>query len=50
MHPEAGELPEDLRALAHRNAVEVRNTQFGRDAEARSVKYANRFAEKGLWW
>jgi hypothetical protein len=30
--PKASELPESLRPLARRNAIEVRNTQFGRDA------------------
>ena len=31
--PRSEELPEALRPLVRRNAVEVRNTQFGRDAE-----------------
>ncbi len=31
--PRADQLPEDLKALARRNAVEVRNTQFGGDAD-----------------
>lgn len=32
--PSAEELPENLKALHRRNAVEVRNTHFGRDADA----------------
>jgi formylglycine-generating enzyme len=31
--PTADEMPEPLKPLVRRNAVEVRNTQFGRDAE-----------------
>ncbi len=31
--PRADQLPDDLKALARRNAVEVRNTQFGGDAD-----------------
>ncbi|MGB7656844.1 MAG: toll/interleukin-1 receptor domain-containing protein, partial [Pseudolabrys sp.] len=32
--PKAGELPDPLKALARRQAVEVRQLHFGRDAEA----------------
>ena len=32
--PKAGELPDSLKALARRQAVEVRQLHFGRDAEA----------------
>jgi len=32
--PQAGELPQQLKALARRQAVEVRNTQFHRDCHA----------------
>jgi hypothetical protein len=32
--PTAEELPDSIKPLARRNAVEVRNAQFGRDAEA----------------
>jgi tetratricopeptide (TPR) repeat protein len=32
--PTSDELPDSIKPLARRNAVEVRNTQFGRDAEA----------------
>jgi hypothetical protein len=32
--PKAEELPASIKSLVRRNAVEVRNTQFGRDAEA----------------
>jgi invasion protein IalB len=36
--PKAGDLPERLKPLVRRNAVEVRNTQFGRDAQALAAK------------
>src|SRR4051812_41000464 len=32
--PKASELPDPIKPLVRRNAVEVRNTNFGRDAEA----------------
>jgi len=32
--PKVDELPDDLKSLVRRNAIEVRNTQFGRDADA----------------
>ncbi len=32
--PKADELPDDLKSLVRRNAIELRNTQFGRDADA----------------
>ena len=32
--PKASELPDPIKPLARRNAVEIRNAQFGRDAEA----------------
>src|SRR5262249_8347676 len=32
--PKANELPDDLKPLVRRNAIEVRNAQFGRDADA----------------
>jgi cytolethal distending toxin subunit A len=32
--PKADELPDDLKPLVRRNAVELRNAQFGRDADA----------------
>jgi DNA repair exonuclease SbcCD ATPase subunit len=32
--PKADKLPDSLKPLVRRNAVEIRNTQFGRDAEA----------------
>src|SRR5262245_3295893 len=32
--PRADDLPDSIKPLVRRNAVEVRNTQFGRDAEA----------------
>src|ERR1043166_5731565 len=36
--PRADDLPEHLKPLVRRNAVEVRNAQFGRDAEALAAK------------
>jgi hypothetical protein len=36
--PRADRLPDSVKPLARRNAVEVRNTQFGRDAEALANK------------
>jgi WD40 repeat protein len=36
--PKADQLPETLKALVRRNAVEVRNSQFGRDADALTEK------------
>jgi invasion protein IalB len=36
--PKAGEVPERLRPLVRRNAVEVRNSQFGRDAQVLAAK------------
>src|SRR5262245_57748036 len=32
--PKADELPDDLKPLVRRNAIELRNPQFGRDADA----------------
>jgi hypothetical protein len=39
--PRAEELPDSLKALARRNAVEVRNTQFGRDVGVVTRKIRN---------
>lgn len=36
--PKADELPDKLKPLVRRNAVEVRNSQFGRDADALTAK------------
>ena len=36
--PKADRLPDSVKPLVRRNAVEVRNTQFGRDAEALANK------------
>ena len=36
--PKADKLPDSVRPLVRRNAVEIRNTQFGRDAEALATK------------
>jgi hypothetical protein len=52
--PIAAELPEALRELARRNAVDVRNTQFGRDAEVLIGKVREAVGERqsplGVWW
>src|SRR5262249_10375809 len=39
--PKADKLPDSVKPLARRNAVEVRNTQFGRDAEALADKVSD---------
>ena len=36
--PKTNQLPEQLKPLVRRNAVEVRNSQFGRDADALTAK------------
>ena len=36
--PKADKLPDSVKPLVRRNAVEIRNTQFGRDAEALATK------------
>src|SRR5947207_1991155 len=40
--PKADKLPDSVKPLVRRNAVEVRNTQFGRDAEALANKVVKR--------
>jgi len=51
--PKAVDLPEHLKPLVRRNAVEVRNAQFGRDAEALAEKIREglkrRGARQGRW-
>lgn len=51
--PKGTELPETLRSLARRNAVEVRNPQFGRDAETLVQKVGEAVkgdqAPRGRW-
>ena len=42
--PKADKLPNAIKPLVRRNAVEVRNSQFGRDAEALSTKSVKRSA------
>jgi len=46
--PKADRLPDPVKPIVRRNAVEVRNTQFGRDAEAlvEKIKEAVRGAEE----
>jgi tetratricopeptide (TPR) repeat protein len=51
--PKADELPDSVKPLVRRNAVEVRNTHFGRDAEAltNKVREALKDAPRVLrWW
>jgi TIR domain-containing protein len=45
--PKASELPESLKPLVRRHAVELRHTQFGRDAEALIAEVGEAFA--GGW-
>src|SRR5215471_3829119 len=47
--PKAGELPDPLKALARRQAVEVRQLHFGRDAEA-LVERVNEALNGRLGW
>ena len=41
--PKADKLPDPIKPLVRRNAVEVRNSQFGRDAEALIEKIRSAF-------
>jgi TIR domain len=45
--PKATELPEALKSFVRRNAVEVRNSQFGRDAEALVAKVRQTLVDRG---
>ena len=45
--PKADKLPDSIRPLVRRNAVEVRNTHFGRDAEALANKLLEAFQDSG---
>ena len=51
--PTAEQLPDSLKPLVRRNAVEMRNTQFGRDADALTKKVrealGSRRAKPGRW-
>jgi hypothetical protein len=51
--PKADKLPDSVKPLVRRNAVEIRNTQFGRDAEALANKVHQAFqdarAVTGRW-
>jgi TIR domain len=44
--PKADKLPPSLKPLVRRNAVEIRNTQFGRDAEALIGKIRERLTKR----
>jgi len=46
--PKESNLPESLRPLARRNAIELRNNQFGRDAEALIEKIREAFRNRTL--
>src|SRR5436190_1079367 len=45
--PMADELPEPVKRLVRRNAVEVRNAHFGRDAEALTIKVGEALKSAG---
>jgi hypothetical protein len=51
--PKADKLPDSVKPLVRRNTVEIRNTQFGRDAEALANKVHQAFqdarAVTGRW-
>jgi hypothetical protein len=44
--PKASELPDHLKPLVRRNATEVRNSQFGRDADALVQKVRDAFSDR----
>jgi TRAP-type mannitol/chloroaromatic compound transport system substrate-binding protein len=44
--PKADKLPDSVKPLVRRNAVEIRNTQFGRDAEALVEKIREALSDK----
>src|SRR5262249_25944969 len=46
--PKESNLPEPLKPLARRNAIELRNNQFGRDAEALIEKIREAFRNRTL--
>src|SRR5262249_37518330 len=46
--PKADRLPDPVKALVRRNAVEVRNAQFGRDAEALIAKIKEAGSDKPI--
>jgi hypothetical protein len=51
--PKADQLPESIKSLVRRNAVEVRNTQFGRDSEALVTRVRDALGESPAvpaWW
>ena len=51
--PKADQLPEAIKSLGRRNAVEVRNTQFGRDSEALIARVRDALGKSPTspaWW
>jgi hypothetical protein len=46
--PKADKLPDSLKPIVRRNAVEIRNTQFGRDAEAPIGKIKEAVSDKPI--
>lgn len=48
--PKASELPDHLMPLVRRNATEVRNSQFGRDADALVEKVRDAFGSESKSW
>jgi len=47
--PKADQLPECIKPLVRRNAVELRNTQFGRDSEALVTRVRGALRESSGW-
>jgi tetratricopeptide (TPR) repeat protein len=51
--PKADKLPDPIKPLARRNAIEVRNSQFRRDAEALAARMREALGDKAAslpWW
>src|SRR5262249_34884580 len=46
--PKASELPESLKPLVRRHAIELRHAQFGRDADALIEKIGEGFSDKSV--
>jgi TIR domain len=47
--PKVGDLPEPLKPLARRQAIELRHAHFGRDAEALVAKIKEALGDKPVW-
>src|SRR5262245_41197789 len=46
--PKASELPESLKSLVRRHAIELRHAQFGRDGEALIERIEEGFSDKSV--